>query len=128
MRFITYILIIQISTLSFFEGGMLGQFISIPQLFEHYSLHLKETPGLEISKFLFLHYVDSEHQSSDAKHDKLPFHHFQLPSAISHILFLNPLYIKMEVFEAIELKSFSELHFLLHFNSTYTRLLRPPGH
>jgi hypothetical protein len=52
------------------------EFIRVGSLAEHWDQHLAAESDLGIGEFLFMHYFDVEHDTTDpADHAKLPFHH-----------------------------------------------------
>ncbi|MEY3849794.1 MAG: hypothetical protein RJA38_235 [Bacteroidota bacterium] len=65
------VLIIQLSSLSLFAGGLLTELCRIPLLVEHFEEH--ENTNQEISFLSFLNEHYSENDSSDSDHGNLPF-------------------------------------------------------
>lgn len=74
IRFILLVLIsIQISSLSFIQGGIVAGVMQLPELIEHFDEHQQEDPSISWLDFLDLHYGNSEHiASGDSEHDALP--------------------------------------------------------
>lgn len=65
------VLIIQLSSLSLFAGGLLTELCRIPLLVEHFEEH--ENTNQEISFLSFLNEHYSKNDSSDSDHGNLPF-------------------------------------------------------
>jgi hypothetical protein len=65
------VLIIQLSSLSLFAGGLLTEICRIPLLIEHFEEHEKSNHEISFLTFLNEHY--SQNDSSDSEHGNLPF-------------------------------------------------------
>jgi hypothetical protein len=68
---VLFVLIIQLSSLSLFAGGLLTEFCRIPLLIEHFEEHEKSNHEISFLTFLNEHYSQSD--SSDSEHGNLPF-------------------------------------------------------
>jgi len=52
----------------------LGQFFKIPQLLEHYQIHLSQDPAISFIDFIDIHYLSKNHTDhEDSRHQELPF-------------------------------------------------------
>ncbi len=65
------VLIIQLSRLSLFAGGLLTELCRIPLLVEHFEEHEKANQDISFLSFLNEHY--SQNDSNDSDHGNLPF-------------------------------------------------------
>ena len=65
------VLIIQLSSLGLFAGGLLTEICRIPLLIEHFEHHEKKNQEISFLTFLNEHY--SQNDSSDSEHGNLPF-------------------------------------------------------
>ncbi|MFM1771259.1 MAG: hypothetical protein RLZZ71_401 [Bacteroidota bacterium] len=65
------VLIIQLSSLSLFAGGLLTELCRIPLLVEHFEEHEKANQDISFLSFLNEHY--SQNDSNDSDHGNLPF-------------------------------------------------------
>jgi hypothetical protein len=65
------VLIIQLSSVSLFAGGLLTEICRIPLLIEHFEEHEKENHEISFLTFLNEHY--SQTDSKDSAHGNLPF-------------------------------------------------------
>ena len=65
------LLMIQLSSLSLFAGGLLTELCRIPLLIEHFEDHERANEEISFLTFLNEHY--SETDSSDSDHGNLPF-------------------------------------------------------
>jgi hypothetical protein len=65
------VLIIQLTSLSLFAGGLLTEMCRIPLLIEHFEEHEKANKEISFLTFLNEHYSHSD--SSDSEHGNLPF-------------------------------------------------------
>lgn len=65
------VLIIQLSSLSLFAGGLLTELCRIPLLVEHFEEHEKTNQNISFFSFLNEHY--SQTDSNDTEHGDLPF-------------------------------------------------------
>jgi hypothetical protein len=96
------VLIIQLSSLSLFAGGLLTEICRIPLLIEHFEEHEKENHEMSILTFLNEHY--SQTDSSDSEHGNLPFKSQMHASSI--LLALDVKNKQPEPVEFIEAQSF----------------------
>ncbi len=73
-RFILLLLIsIQISSMSFVQGGIVKIIAQLPHLAEHFEEHAQIDPDLSWTEFLVMHYGNTEHNElADESHDALP--------------------------------------------------------
>jgi hypothetical protein len=69
-RLIVFTLMLQVTTLSLWRNGILGEIIKWPALIEHYCEH-NEQGESGIFEFLYDHYVGHESDSTD--HANFPF-------------------------------------------------------
>lgn len=65
------VLIIQLSSLSLFAGGLLTEVCRIPLLIEHFEDHEKTNQEISFFSFLKEHY--SQTDNTDSEHRELPF-------------------------------------------------------
>ena len=65
------VLIIQLSSLSLFAGGLLTEICRIPLLIEHFEEHERTNEEISFLTFLNEHY--SQTDTSDSEHGDLPF-------------------------------------------------------
>ncbi len=65
------VLIIQLSSLSLFAGGLLTELCRIPLLVEHFEEHEKANHDISFLSFLNEHY--SQNDTNDSDHSDLPF-------------------------------------------------------
>ena len=65
------VLIIQLSSLSLFAGGLLTELCRIPLLIEHFEDHERTNEEISFLTFLNEHY--SQTDTSDSEHGDLPF-------------------------------------------------------
>jgi hypothetical protein len=65
------VLIIQLSSLSLFAGGLLTEICRIPLLIEHFEEHERSNEEISFLTFLNEHY--SQTDTSDSEHGDLPF-------------------------------------------------------
>ncbi len=65
------VIIIQLSSLGLFAGGLLTELCRIPLLIEHFEEHEEKNKEISFLTFLNEHY--SQNDSSDSEHGKLPF-------------------------------------------------------
>ena len=49
----------------------LQQLAKLPAFFEHYQVHKKKDPGVDLLAFTILHYIKGD--GADARHEQLPF-------------------------------------------------------
>jgi hypothetical protein len=90
-RFILLLLIsIQISSMSFVQGGIVKILAQLPHLAEHFEEHIQIDPDLSWPEFLEMHYGDSDHkQCADRSHDALPLHSNNLSLTSVNLLVFN---------------------------------------
>ena len=97
------VLIIQLSSLRLFAGGLLTEICRIPLLIEHFEDHEKKDQEISFLTFLYEHYSNSD--NSDSEHSNLPFKsHMHASSFLLAIEFNNKI---AEPKEFIEVKSFT---------------------
>lgn len=96
------VLIIQLSSLGLFAGGLLTEICRIPLLIEHFEHHEKKNQEISFLTFLKEHY--SQNDSSDSEHGNLPFKSQMHASSI--LLALDVKNKQPEPVEFIEAQSF----------------------
>jgi hypothetical protein len=74
------LIIIQLSSLGLFAGGLLTELCRIPLLIEHFEEHEEKNEEISFLTFLNEHY--SQNDSSDSEHGNLPFKSHMHASAI----------------------------------------------
>lgn len=73
---VTRIFLLLFSLNAFSGGTLFGELAKLPALAEHYQLHQTEKPDTTVAEFLWLHYMDTAHESNAGHdHESLPFHH-----------------------------------------------------
>lgn len=116
------VLIIQLSSLSLFAGGLLTELCRIPLLVEHFEEH--ENTNQEISFLSFLNEHYSENDSSDSDHGNLPFKsHVQ---TVSLLLAIESKSKISEPKEFIEVQSFIFPSSIGNVVNTTIAVFQPP--
>jgi len=116
------VLIIQLSSLSLFAGGLLTEICRIPLLIEHFEEHEKEKHEMSILTFLNEHY--SQTDSSDSEHGNLPFKSHM--HAFSILLALDVKNKQPEPVEFIEAQSFVFPSSIGNEANTVISVFQPP--
>jgi hypothetical protein len=116
------VLIIQLSSLSLFAGGLLTELCRIPLLIEHFEDH--ERTNEEISFFTFLTEHYSKTDTSDSEHGNLPFKSQMHTSSI--LLALDLKNRQPEPVEFIKVKSFVFPSSIGNVANTTITVFQPP--
>ena len=116
------VIIIQLSSLSLFAGGLLTELCRIPLLIEHFEEHEEKNHEMSILTFLSEHY--SQNDSSDSEHGNLPFKSHMHASAI--LLALDLKNIQPEPVEFIESQSFVFPSSIGNTTNTVIAVFQPP--
>jgi hypothetical protein len=116
------VLIIQLSSLSLFAGGLLTEVCRIPLLLEHFEEHEKTNQEISFLSFLNEHY--SENDSSDSDHGNLPF-----KSHVHTVSLLLAIESKIKISEPkefIEVQSFTFPSSIGNVANTTIAVFQPP--
>ena len=116
------VLIIQLSSLSLFAGGLLTEVCRIPLLLEHFNEHEKTNQEISFLSFLNEHY--SENDSSDSDHGNLPF-----KSHVHTVSLLLAIESKIKISEPkefIEVQSFTFPSSIGNVANTTIAVFQPP--
>lgn len=116
------VLIIQLSSLSLFAGGLLTEVCRIPLLLEHFEEHEKTNQEISFLSFLNEHY--SENDSSDSDHGDLPF-----KSHVHTVSLLLAVESKIKISEPkefIEVQSFTFPSSIGNVANTTIAVFQPP--
>lgn len=116
------VLIIQLSSLSLFAGGLMTELCRIPLLLEHFEEHEKSNEEISFLSFLREHY--SQTDASDSDHRDLPFKS-QL-RAPSLLLALNLKNREPEPIELIKSQSFEFPASIGNVVNTTIAVFQPP--
>ena len=116
------VLIIQLSSLSLFAGGLLTEICRIPLLIEHFEDHERTNEEISFLTFLNEHY--SQTDTSDSEHGNLPFKS-QL-HASSLLLALDLKNRPTEPIEFIESQSFVFPSSIGNVTNTTIAVFQPP--
>jgi hypothetical protein len=80
-----------------FAQTPMQQLLKFPKLYTHYSEHKGSDASLSFSKFLFIHYYDSDNNDKDAEQDsQLPFKSNDLHFVGSMFTCIAPLQIELK--------------------------------
>lgn len=116
------VLIIQLSSLSLFAGGLLTEICRIPLLIEHFKEHEKFNEEISFLTFLSDHYAQSD--SSDNEHGNLPFKSQMHRTSI--LLALEFKSRPSEPIEFIETQSFEFPYSIGNVVNTTISVFQPP--
>ena len=116
------VIIIQLSSLSLFSGGLLTEICRIPLLIEHFEEHEKKNQEISFLTFLNEHY--SQNDSSDSEHGNLPFKSQMRASSI--LLALDVKNKQPETVELIETQSFVFPSSIGNTTNTVIAVFQPP--
>jgi hypothetical protein len=116
------VLIIQLSSLSLFAGGLLTEVCRIPLLLEHFNEHEKTNQEISFLSFLNEHY--SENDSSDSDHGDLPFKSHV--HTVSLLLAIESKFKISEPKEFIEVQSFTFPSSIGNVANTTIAVFQPP--
>lgn len=116
------VLIIQLSSLSLFAGGLLTEVCRIPLLLEHFEEHEKTNQEISFLSFLNEHY--SENDSSDSDHGDLPFKSHV--HTVSLLLAIESKFKISEPKEFIEVQSFTFPSSIGNVANTTIAVFQPP--
>ena len=116
------VLIIQLSSLSLFAGGLLTEICRIPLLIEHFEEHERTNEEISFLTFLNEHY--SQNDSSDSEHGNLPFKSQMRASSI--LLALDVKNKQPETVELIETQSFVFPSSIGNTTNTVIAVFQPP--
>jgi hypothetical protein len=116
------VLIIQLSSLSLFAGGLLTEVCRIPLLLEHFDEHEKTNQEISFLSFLNEHY--SENDSSDSDHGDLPFKSHV--HTVSLLLAIESKFKISEPKEFIEVQSFTFPSSIGNVANTTIAVFQPP--
>ncbi|MFM2315917.1 MAG: hypothetical protein RLZZ155_249 [Bacteroidota bacterium] len=116
------VIIIQLSSLSLFAGGLLTEVCRIPLLIEHFEDHERKNEKISFLTFLNEHYAQSD--TNDSEHDELPFKsQIHTSSILLAIDFKNR---QPEPVEFIEVKSFVFPSSIGNVANTSIAVFQPP--
>jgi hypothetical protein len=116
------VLIIQLSSVSLFAGGLLTEICRIPLLIEHFEEHEKENHEISFLTFLNEHY--SQTDSKDSAHGNLPFKSQMHTSSI--LLALDLKNRQPEPVEFIQVQSFVFPSSIGNEANTVISVFQPP--
>jgi len=116
------VLIIQLSSVSLFAGGLLKEICRIPLLIEHFEEHEKENHEISFLTFLNEHY--SQTDSKDSAHGNLPFKSQMHTSSI--LLALDLKNRQPEPVEFIQVQSFVFPSSIGNEANTVISVFQPP--
>ena len=116
------VLIIQLSSLSLFAGGLLTELCRIPLLIEHFEDHERTNEEISFLTFLTEHY--SQTDTSDSEHGNLPFKSQMHTSSI--LLALDLKNRQPEPIEFIEAQSFVFPASIGNETNTTIAVFQPP--
>lgn len=116
------VLIMQLSSLSLFAGGLLTEICRIPLLIEHFEEHEKKNQEISFLTFLNEHYAQTD--SSDCDHGNLPFKSQMHTSSI--LLALDLKNRQPEPIEFIEVQSFVFPASIGNESNTTIAVFQPP--
>lgn len=116
------VIIIQLSSLSLFAGGLITEICRIPLLIEHFEEHEKKNEEISFLTFLNEHY--SQNDSSDSEHGNLPFKSQMHASVI--LLALDVKNKQPETVELIETQSFVFPSSIGNTTNTVIAVFQPP--
>jgi hypothetical protein len=116
------VLIIQLSSLSLFAGGLLTEICRIPLLLEHFEEHEKTNQEISFLSFLNEHY--SQNDSNDSDHGDLPFKSHV--HSVSLLLVLESKSKISEPKEFIEVQSFIFPSSIGNVANTTIAVFQPP--
>lgn len=116
------VLIIQLSSLSLFAGGLLTEVCRIPLLLEHFEDHEKTNQEISFFSFLTEHY--SQTDNSDSEHGELPFKSQMRASSL--LLIIDLKYRPSETIDFSEVQSFVFPSTIGNVVSTTVSVFQPP--
>jgi hypothetical protein len=116
------VIIIQLSSLSLFAGGLLTEICRIPLLIEHFEEHERTNEEISFLTFLTEHYSESD--SKDSDHGDLPFKSQMHASTI--LLALDLKNKQPEPIEFIEAQSFVFPSSIGNVTNTTIAVFQPP--
>ncbi|MBL7825920.1 MAG: hypothetical protein JNJ57_04765 [Saprospiraceae bacterium] len=54
--------------------NLLAELVRTPSLIDHFQVHKVEDTALTFTGFIWLHYFNNTHETSDSRHESLPLH------------------------------------------------------